>query len=153
MRRPFAAGCCALYLVFGFVSGLGHVHAESHERHQSRGLHLDHHHLGDRGAHHHGDAAPGEVHGSRSGSPAGPSGEPEPDRGARSADHPGADALKLGADAVRSAAPMPRTTPALVTVTIPLPERGPSERCEEATSPIPRAPPKKAPARLRAPPA
>ena len=51
MRRTIALGCSALYLVFGFMAGLAHVHESADHHQNSRGLHLDHGHLNDSGDH------------------------------------------------------------------------------------------------------
>lgn len=64
MRRILAWGCCALTLAFGFVVANAHVHDSGGHHAESRGLHLDHGHLG-RSNHHdaHGDHGHGHDHG------------------------------------------------------------------------------------------
>jgi hypothetical protein len=51
MRRILALGCCALYLAFGFVAGAAHLHESADHHAESRGLHLDHTHVGNSADH------------------------------------------------------------------------------------------------------
>lgn len=55
MRRVLAIGCCALWLGFGSLAGLAHVHHSYDHHDDSRGFHLDHSHLAHAEDHDHGD--------------------------------------------------------------------------------------------------
>ena len=55
MRKAVAIACCALYATFGSMGGLAHVHDSADHHEESRGLHLDHAHFGNSGAHGHSD--------------------------------------------------------------------------------------------------
>jgi len=136
-------GCCALYLGFGFVAGMDHVHESAGHHEESRGLHLDHGHLSSSGDHDHQHHD--RTHGGTD--------ERAPGFDARHASHHDDDAVYLNATATRSVDPGARLAPAIVsagTVVDP-----PSSRFgrDEAMSGSPRDPPRKIPPRLRGPPA
>lgn len=132
MRRLLAFGCCAVYLVFGFVAGVAHVHESAGHPEDTHGLHVDHAHLDsavDHGpAGHHEPASPENGDGR-------------------------VDSLHLTAMALRSFDTSQRVLPATLSVggTIEPPGRV-SVRGEDL--PQQRGePPRSGPTRLRAPPA
>lgn len=142
MRRILALGCCAAYLVFGFVAGAAHVHESADHHREMRGLHLDHAHLGQAsdhepaGHHQHGSPENGDVRGE-----------------ARHVGHHDGDALYLTATALRSLNSslrvMPATVPGGGTID---PPALISVRSDELPNQR-RGPPRNGPARPRAPPA
>jgi hypothetical protein len=144
MRRVLAVGCCALYLSFGFVAGLAHVHESADHHDEPRGLHLDHGHLGesaDQRRHH--EHTHDHAHG----------GDRPARTTARHADHHDGDAVYLSAAAARvldsSVRPMPASVYVGTVTDPPLPV---SKRNDVVTA-RPRDRPTKTPPRLRAPPA
>ena len=142
MRRILALGCCAAYLVFGFVAGAAHVHESADHHEDMRGLHLDHAHLGEASEH----------------EPAGHYEPGSPENGdvcvdARHVGHHDGDALYLTATALRSLDLGLRVMPATVSVggTIDPPALI-SLRSDELPDQL-RRPPNYGPTRPRAPPA
>jgi len=139
-------GCCALYLLFGSVAGLAHVHESADHHQESRGLHLDHGHLDDPDGHdrHHGHH---HYHATESAR------EPATRTAGGRVEHHDNDALYLNAAANRSVLPKIFQMPAVVSareVVDPPPQvfdRG------DSTTGQPRDPPRKTLPRLRAPPA
>jgi hypothetical protein len=142
MRRTLALGCGALYLVFGFMAGLAHVHESADHHQEYRGLHVDHGHLNDSGDHdhHHGhsrEAASGheeQIH-------------------ARHADHHDGDAIHLNTTASLTLDSNARVMPAIVSASTVIDPPSSSSELDETFSRQPRYPPRKIPPRLRAPPA
>ena len=125
MRKILALGCCALYLAFGIVAGAAHWHESADHHAESRGLHLDHAHLGDTDDHEH-------------------PGHPSPHDG---------DVLYLSATALRSLDSSVRLMPATVSVGATIdPPAAMSER-DEAAPGQQRDPPQENRIRPRAPPA
>lgn len=51
MRGILAITCGAVYLAFGMLAGAAHLHESADHHAESRGLHLDHAHVGDAAAH------------------------------------------------------------------------------------------------------
>jgi hypothetical protein len=142
MRRILALGCCAAYLVFGFVAGAAHVHESADHHEDMRGLHLDHAHLGESsdhgpaGHHEHGSSENGHVR-----------------VDVRHVGHHDGDALYLTATALRSLDSGLRVMPSIVSVggTIDPPASS-SIRSDELPGQR-RGPPSNGPTRPRAPPA
>ena len=136
MRRILALGCCAAYLVFGFVAEAAHVHESADHHEDMRGLHLDHAHLGEASDHEPVSPENGDVR-----------------VDARHVGHHDGDALYLTATTLRSLASGLRVMPATVSVggTIDPPALI-SVRSDELPNQW-RAPPGNSPARPRAPPA
>ena len=142
MRRILALGCCAAYLVFGFVAGAAHVHESADHHEEMRGLHLDHAHLGEEPDHepagHHEPGSPenGEV-----------------SVGAGHVGHHDGDVFHLTATVLRSFDSGLRVMPAAVSVgaTIDSPALI-SVRSDEPPHQL-RGPPRNGPTRPRAPPA
>ena len=142
MRGILTLGCCAAYLVFGFVAGAAHVHESADHHEDMRGLHLDHTHSGEVADH-------------------GPAGHDEPgppENGdvrvdARHVEHHGEDALYLTLTALRAHDSGLRVAPATVSVgeTI-VPPASISVRSDELPNQR-RGPPPDGPTRPRAPPA
>ena len=139
MRRIFVGGVCALYLAFGSVAGLAHVHGTAGHHDESRGLHLDHAHVEHHGDRHHD--------GSR---------KDRDDAGAqidsRHVEHHASDTVYLGQTAVRSL-PNLRVLPAVVSVGPTIDSPVLASETESVRPGRPRDPPGKIPPRLRAPPA
>jgi hypothetical protein len=142
MRRLLALGCCAVYLVFGFVAGAAHVHESADHHEDMRGLHLDHAHLGEAADHE-------------------PAGHHEPvssENGDVRVDalhvrHHDGDALYLTATALRSLDSGLRVLPATVSVGATIDPPGLiSVRSDELPDQL-TGPPRNGPTRLRAPPA
>ncbi|MCP3978497.1 MAG: hypothetical protein GY716_04065 [bacterium] len=134
MRRFLVLGGCALYLVFGSLAGLSHVHAAAEHHDPTQTLHLDHAHFGDA-AHH--DRHHPHPHGTA----------PEP---ACHVDHHTDTTISLGAIGVLAQAG-PRV-PAM-TVRIALVEPTPTTRLEARdASPPPESPARRSPTPSRAPP-
>jgi len=132
MRRILALGCCVLYLVFGFVAGAAHLHESADHHAESRGLHLDHAHVGHATGHEHGSSAHFD---------------------ARHVAHHDGDVLYLSATALRSLDGNTRLMPATVAVGATVdPPTATSDH--DATRPgHSRAPPRSSRTRPRAPPA
>jgi hypothetical protein len=139
MRRIFVTGLCALYLAFGSVAGLAHVHEAAGHHEESRGVHLDHAHVDHHVDHHHADSRTGRD-----------------DAGVQTdsqhVDHHIGDAVYLSQSAIRSL-PNVRVLPTIVS-------DGPAIESPSLVSEFegdrpgrPRDPPGKIPPRLRAPPA
>jgi len=139
MRRILALGCCALYLVFGFVAGAAHLHESADHHAESRGLHLDHSHLGSADHDHH------LGHGS--------SDDDDVRFDSRHVGHHGeGDVLYLTATALRSL-DSNRLMPAIVSVGVTIDPSSATSDHDEALPGPPRDPPRKNPTRPRAPPA
>ena len=135
MRRILTLGLCALYLAFGSVAGLAHMHGAAGHHERSRGLHVDHAHLDHADDHEH-------------------PGHDEDNAGVASphADHNKDDAVDVDAAAARWL-PNVRVLPAIASVG-PAIDRPSLMRETWGDRPgQPRDPPKKFPPRLRAPPA
>jgi hypothetical protein len=45
MRRVLAIVCCAIWLGYGSLAGIAHIHHAAGDHHVSMGLHLDHTHI------------------------------------------------------------------------------------------------------------
>lgn len=142
MQRLLAIGCCALYVGFGFVADLAHVHEAADHHAEMRGLHFDHAHLGaasdhDSAGHH---APPSSE---RRGAPT----------DARHVGHHDADVLYLAVAANRALDAGLHAMPALVSShgTTDPPAAG-SARNDEPADRL-RGPPRKGRTRPRAPPA
>jgi hypothetical protein len=130
MRRILALGCCALYLAFGFVAGAAHLHGSTDHHEETRGLHLDHVHLGDsddRGHDHQRRLGHESTHDE--------------------------DVLYLSATALRSIDSSLRLMPATVSVAATIEPPGAMSDRDEAILRQPRDPPRKNRPRPRAPPA
>ena len=128
MRKILALGCCALYLAFGVVAGMAHVHESADHHEESRGLHLDHDHA-------HEAASDQTLR-----------------IAAATVQHHGGDAFYLNATATQSVDPGSRETPAIVSDGSALgPPALVPDRVESGSGP-PRDPPCKTPPRLRGPP-
>ena len=137
MRRILTLGLCALYLAFGSVAGLAHVHGPSGHHEESRGLHVDHAHLkhADDHAHEHtgdGDGGALLAHGH--------------------VDHHDGDAAEVSASAVRWH-PNVRSLPAIVSVGSVIDRPSLTRKTAGEGPSHPWKPPRKIPPRLRAPPA
>ena len=140
MRRFLALGCCAVYLAFGFVAGAAHVHESADHHEETRGLHLDHVHLG--GSHKqeshlgHGSSEDGDAR-----------------IDARQVGHHDGDALYLTATALRSFDSSLRLMPATVSVGATVDPHSASSDRDETMPDQMRGPPRKGPTRPRPPPA
>ena len=134
-------GCCAAYLAFGFVAGAAHVHESADHHAQTRGLHLDHAHLGDSADHDH-------EHNARHESPGG-----DVRFDTRHVGHHDGDALYLSATALRSIDSSLRLMPATVSAGVTFEPPSAMSDCDETMADPPRGPPRRSPTRPRAPPA
>jgi ABC-type Zn2+ transport system substrate-binding protein/surface adhesin len=130
MRRLLVLGCCALYLSFGSMAGLAHVHESADHHDGSRGIHLDHGHLSDSSDHEH-----------------------ENDHDRRHTDHHDGDAVYLEATAARSLDSSVRPMTEIVSLDAWVDPPSSTSNCDEAVTSQPRDPPRKFLPRLRAPPA
>lgn len=142
MRRLLALSCCALYLAFGSIAGVAHVHRAADHHDEMRGLHVDHAHLG------HATRHVSDEHHQRARS------KPSESRveGLHVAHHDD-DALQLRVTARRLSDPGLRVIPATVvaTATVDAPSFV-SLRRGESSDPL-RGPPRECPVPARAPPA
>jgi len=139
-------GCCALYLAFGFVAGMAHVHESADHHEEPRGLHLDHGHLGESKGHdHHHEHPHDRTHGV--------AGDHAARIAGRHADHHEGDAVYLNATAARSFDSSVHPTPEIVHVGAVIDPSSPASPRDDAVTTQPRDPPRKNPPRLRAPPA
>jgi ABC-type Zn2+ transport system substrate-binding protein/surface adhesin len=127
MRKLLVLGCCALYLSFGSMAGVAHVHESADHHDGARGIHLDHGHLSDSSDHDHDDHH-------------------------RHTDHHDDDAVYLEATAARPLDSSVRLMPAVVSVDAWVDPPSRPSNCDEAVTSQPRDPPRKFPPRLRAPP-
>ena len=142
MRAILALGCCGLYLAFGLTAGFAHLHESDNHHAESRGLHLDHAHLGDLADH---------GHGRHFGHESPHAGDARPD--SPHIGHHDDDVLFLNTPALRSLDPTLRLLPATVSVVATIDCSWPMSGGDEATPAQPRDPPPGSPARPRAPPA
>ena len=129
MRKILAMGCCALYLAFGAVAGLAHVHESADHHEESRGPHLDHDNEREFAA--------------------------MADEGVdlRHDGHHDCDAADLNATVARSGESIVRTLPAIVPVGDVIDPPSPASNRDDVVKGSPRDPPRETPPRLRAPPA
>jgi len=130
MRRVLAIGCCALWLGFGFLAGMAHIH-HSDDHHDWLGeLHLDHNHLAHAADHDHGQT---------------------PGIDTEEADHHGHNVAYLNESAVRVVQSSPVLTALIQAAPI---VESPFSRAEISTPRPgkPREPPEKLLPPLRAPP-
>lgn len=135
MRRILTLGLCALYLAFGTVAGVAHLHGAAGHDERSWGLHVDHTHIDHADDHdvpHHDDD--GTVVDDRH------------------ADHHNDDVVGVDAAAVRWL-PNVRVLPAIAYVGPTFDSPGFERKTWGERPDQPRDPPKKFPPRLRAPPA
>ena len=142
MRKILTLGCCALCLTFGFVAEALHVHESADHHEESRGLHVDHMHLGDSSEH-------SLEHQQGNESPR----HDDSRLGVVNDGHHDGDALYVSGPAIRSFASSLRLMPATVSVGFATEPPSAMSDSDQAMPGQPRDPPRKSRLRPRAPPA